>query len=80
MKRCECRECDNDNCGGRGPAAYAISRDGKRLLVCTRCICTGDEVLETLVTTRAELEECSEWDQLGGSCLSQELEAKWSTN
>jgi hypothetical protein len=65
---CECRQ--GCSCQGiPGPAAEEITRNGKRLKVCTRCTLTGDTDREWLVTEASPLEPFRSWDALGLFCI-----------
>lgn len=56
---CQCQRNDP------GPAAEEITRDGKRLRVCTRCKLTGDTDRVWLVTKDSPAEVFMDYDPLG---------------
>ena len=53
---CECRQWCQCQRNDPGPAAEEITRDGKRLRVCTRCKLTGDTDRVWLVTKAGDIE------------------------
>lgn len=64
-------------CGGNGPAAFEVTRNGKRLKVCTRCDLSTDQAKICLVKQGDNLDVFSS-DPLGALCLTftlQELSA-----
>ena len=67
MILCECR--DGCQCEAKqGPALHDISRDGKRMNVCSRCILTDDVAIEMYGVNKdvLTLKEVGDYDPLAG--------------
>ena len=72
---CECRQ--GCQCAGvPGPAAELITRDGKRMRVCTRCTLPGDSEREWLLTEESPSEPFASYDALGFFCAAMHLANK----
>lgn len=56
-------------CGGTGPAAFSVVRDGKRIRVCTRCDLSRDEDKRLLVKKTDMAEPFQSFDALGFFCI-----------
>lgn len=75
--RCECttgvrvgfRPC----CGGEGPAAYATTRNGNVILVCTRCLTRTDGPAALLVTPDDRFKPYVKFDRLGAAVIMAEV-------
>jgi hypothetical protein len=69
-EKCEC------HAGCHGPAVYAVTRDGRRINVCTRCTFDGED--EKLIITRQhDPRTLMNYDALGAYCVMSDLvEAK----
>lgn len=64
-------ECDGPTCcHGRGPAAFEVTRDGKRMKVCTRCDLTSDGDKKLLVTRDMPAKLFFDFDPLGALCIA----------
>lgn len=61
-------ECENKIgcCHGMGPAAHEVTRDGKRLRLCTRCDLNSDLDKVLLVTEEDRGDVFFDFDPLGG--------------
>lgn len=78
--RCECssgkrvgfRPC----CGGEGPAAYAATRNGNPILLCTRCIISTDGPEALLVTLDDSIRPYRDHDKLGAALIMAELSSE----
>jgi len=73
--KCECAPCRAGWCGGRGPAAYEVRRDGKVLRVCTKCTLFRDNYQKLLVKPGDPIEPFEAWDELGTMRIQSELQA-----
>lgn len=75
---CECRQ--GCQCAGiPGPAAEEITRNGKRMKVCTRCTLTGDVDRVWLVTEDTPGDVFRNYDPLGFFCILGHLQEKRQT-
>lgn len=75
--KCECGpeyNCKVHGAMGDGPAAYEITRNGKRLKVCTRCDLGSDENKTLLIRLQDDAAPFIEWDALGAMCLAADLD------
>ena len=60
-------ECDGVGCcGGFGPVAFEVTRDGKKMKVCTRCDLLTDSSKKLLVKKSDNAEIWMKFDPLGG--------------
>lgn len=73
---CECPTPTGQCCGGCGPVAHSVLRDGKRLKLCTRCTFPGDTDRELLVKKTDKLEPWKTFDVVGFFCILGELSNK----
>ena len=62
---CECNDDSCLKCGGRGPAAWSVVREGRPMRVCTRCWFSTDTARTPLVTSDEDAEPYQTWDPLG---------------
>lgn len=63
-------ECDGATCcGGRGPAAYRVTRKGRSMLVCTKCDLSSDTDKVLLVTKDDPAQVWMDFDALGAVCI-----------
>lgn len=65
-------DCDCDGvmcCGGRGIAVFQVTRDGKKMNVCTRCDLSIDKDKKILKYAKKIHEELVKFDALGAYCL-----------
>ena len=63
-------ECDGGQCcHGQGPAAYRVTRKGRRMIVCTRCDLGSDTDKGLLVTKEDNVRVYEDFDPLGALCL-----------
>ncbi len=63
-------ECDGPTCcGGRGPAAFRVTRGGKSMLLCTRCNLSSDTEKVLLVTSHDKASVYADFDALGAMCI-----------
>lgn len=65
--KCECK--GSTCCNGQGPAAYEAVRDGRHMLLCTRCNMAGDE-LTVLVQPNEPAGLYVQFDSLGALVLA----------
>jgi hypothetical protein len=70
---CECPSPSFQCCGGRGPAAYEATRDGKRLKLCTRCDLSGDQDKRLIVTEQHSVKVLMDFDAIGAFVVMHEL-------
>lgn len=71
---CECPQPTGMCCGGTGPAAYAVTRAGKRLNVCTRCDLSTDTERVLLIRMEDETVDVFRvFDAMGFFCILAEL-------
>ena len=70
---CECPTASGLCCGGCGPIAYEVTRNGKRLRLCTRCDLPGDIDRVLLVSTGEPADLYWRFDALGAFCILGEL-------
>jgi hypothetical protein len=77
---CECPDASGLCCGGFGPATREVTRDGKRLKLCSKCDFTRDTDREYLV--RPTDENILAFDYLGGFCMMGDLvsEEAWKAS
>ena len=75
--KCECH--GTSCCGGRGPAAFEVIRDEKKMLVCTRCDLSSDKDKRLLITGREPASTYFDFDALGAVCLGFALEKQETT-
>lgn len=70
-------ECGPDTgcmeCRGFGPAAFRVTRDGKRIRVCSRCDLSSDTNKILLVKPTDKADIFLEWDALGFLCIANML-------
>lgn len=71
--RCECPEPTARCCGGSGPVAHEVTRDGKRLRLCTRCDFSTDTNKKLLVTGTEPVGLYLEFDALGAFVIAMTL-------
>ena len=63
-------ECNGETCcGGVGPAAFAVTRNGKRMHVCTRCHLSSDTNKKLLLTEKDQAKPFLDFDALGWFCI-----------
>jgi hypothetical protein len=76
---CQCvKDCDLSWCGGRGPASWSVTREGKTLQVCSRCRLSGDTNKRLLVKKTDALSLFESWDSMGTELIRLHLtEDKW---
>ena len=67
--KCECPEANGQCCGGFGPVAYSVKRDGKELNLCTKCTFPSDVDQTLLVTKDDSADVYLKFDGLGGLCI-----------
>ena len=68
-------ECDGISCcGGRGPAWLEVTREGRRIKVCTRCDLTSDKDREILVQPTTPTKVFSDFDALGAMVIADLLQ------
>ncbi len=68
---CECNGATC--CGGRGPAAYEVTRDGRRMKVCTLCDLWSDINKKLLVTSDEKTKVYFDFDAMGAFCIARKL-------
>lgn len=75
---CECTEgiVAMGCCQGLGPAAYQAERDGKPVVLCTRCIVDSDMFPVVLVTEEDSFQQYAEFDMRGAFILQEQLNAQ----
>lgn len=61
---CECPHASHECCGGRGPAVFEVTRDGKKLKLCTRCDFSSDKK-RLIVDGEYPLKTLVDFDPLG---------------
>lgn len=67
-------QCDGPTCcGGNGPAAFEVTRYGKRMRVCTRCDLSSDQDKTLLVQKDEPMEIYADHDFLGVVCIAMRL-------
>lgn len=72
---CECPNASGMCCGGMGPAAYEVTREGKQLKLCTRCDLTADRPTRRLLLTKEDSADIFlTFDALGFFCILNELQ------
>lgn len=72
---CECNTCiiGLGGCGGLGPAAFEVTRKGKRIRLCTRCDFSDDKDKTLLVTEKDGAKLWLDFDPLGAFCIMGKL-------
>ena len=64
-------ECNGPMCcHGMGPAAFEVTRDGRRMRVCTRCDLKGDANKVSLIRKKDNANIYLDFDPLGAMCLA----------
>ncbi len=72
---CECN--GTSCCGGRGIAVFQVTREGKRMKVCTRCDFSDDKDRKILkYATKLPAEKLMAFDSLGAFCLANYIAEK----
>lgn len=79
---CECADgMPGGCCMGRGPAAFEVLRDGKKMRVCTRCDFSSDEPTRKLLVRGTDpMSIYSDFDGLGALCLAFMLSEQTKSN
>lgn len=67
--QCQCPQASGMCCGGLGPAAFRVTRNGTTLLLCTRCDMTSDTDKQLLVTGDEPADLYVNFDALGAFCI-----------
>lgn len=72
-------ECDGSMCcGGRGIAVFEVTRDGKKMKVCTRCDLPKDRKTRKILpyVKNIPAKKLIDFDALGAMCLAWDMKKK----